>query len=305
LRKPDDCTLTPSQFQKVRLEAFRALKEAGALGVFPTPVADIMSVAKIVEVEDEVLSPSLVDKFRMGVEKVSGTLKRALSKVMGLFHASAGLVFIDRTLLPVRQKFIRLHESAHGFLKWQRPMYAVVEDCEKSLDPDTAELFDREANVFASEILFQLDTFYEMARDEPFSYKTPVGLSKKFDASLYSSIRQYVSKNHRCCAVLVLNPPDLIPGDGFQATLRRIVGSESFTAMFASYPWPAIFTPDDPIGAIVPLGKARASKPRSLPLTDDNGDAHECYAEAFATKWQVFILIQVKAKMRGPGIIMP
>ena len=303
MRKADDCTLTTGQYQKVQAEALRALKEAGALGVFPTPVADIMSVAKIVEVDDEVLTPSLVDKFRAGVQKVSGALKRALGKVMGLFHASAGLVFIDRTVLAVKQRFIRLHESAHGYLKWQRPMYAIVEDCDKSLDPDTAELFDREANVFASEVLFQLDAFSKMARDQPFGMSVPLRLAPHFDASLYSSIRQYVSKNHRCCVVLVLNAPTFVPGDGFRATLRRVIASPTFAEMFRGHVWLDAYTPDDPVGAIIPVGRARASRPRNMPLTDSNGDLHECVAESFTNTYQVFVLIHVTNKLKGPSII--
>lgn len=35
MRRPDDCSLTPRQLARVRAEAERALREAGALGVFP------------------------------------------------------------------------------------------------------------------------------------------------------------------------------------------------------------------------------------------------------------------------------
>jgi hypothetical protein len=139
---------------------------------------------------------------------------------MGLFHATAGLIFLDQTLMAVKKRFVGLHESGHGFMPWQRPMYAVVKDCEKPLDPEAPELFDREANVFASEVLFKLDTFRDMAESRPFEIWTPVRLAKTFDASIYASIRQYVIKNHRACAVIVLNMPELIEGHGSRATLR-------------------------------------------------------------------------------------
>ena len=44
-------------------------------------------------------------------------------------------------------------------MPWQKDLYAVIEDSKNSLDPALADLFDREANVFASEVLFQLDGF--------------------------------------------------------------------------------------------------------------------------------------------------
>lgn len=304
--KPDDCSLSNAQLARVRAEAKRALQEAGALGKFPTPIADIMAVANVEEVHEDVLNEGFVAKLRAKASNAGQALKSALSKVLGLFHASEGLVFIDRTLLLVKQQFIRLHESAHGFLPWQRGMYAVVEDCEKSLDPDVADGFDREANVFASEVLFQLDTFIEEANSQSFDIFTPVRLSKKYGASVYSSVRQYVSKNHRPCVVLVLNPPELVEATGFVATLRRVASSESFDQRFGAPGWPADFSPNDRIGAMVPFGKGRrASGKRSLPLKDRNGDTVECIAEAFTTGHQVFVLIHVQGELGKVQILMP
>jgi hypothetical protein len=148
--RPDDATLTPGQLARVRKEAERALRESDAFGALPTPINEIMRVSRVREVEEDVLNPSFVAKIMGKAEKAGLAIKRALSKVMGLFQASEGLIFIDRTLMMVRQRFVRLHESAHGFMPWQRPMYALVQDCEHALDPDTADLFDREANTFAS-----------------------------------------------------------------------------------------------------------------------------------------------------------
>ena len=208
-----------------------------------------------------------------------------------LGQPKANLVFVDKLLKPVRKRFVMLHEVGHGFMPWQqRAMYDLVEDCDHALDPEAADLFDREANVFASEVLFQNDTFSDMAADETFEIWTPIRLARKFDASLYASIRQYVSKNDRCCAVLVLNPPAPSQG-GFKATLRRVVTSVSFRETFDNHSWPDIYTPADPFGALVPLGPRKASGKRSLALKDSNGVRHECVAESFTQTYQVFILI--------------
>jgi hypothetical protein len=305
MRRPDDCTLTPGQLAIIRKEAERALREAGALGVFPTPIDRIMSVAKVEEVPEDLLSPGLLAKIRASAEKAGGVLKRALSKVMGLFHATAGLIYLDQSLIEVKKRFVRLHESAHGFLPWQRPAYAIVEDCEKALDPDAADLFDREANVFASEVLFQLDSFKEMAESRNFEIWTPVRLAKTFNASIYASIRQYVSKNHRACAVLVLEMPQLVDGHGFRADVRRIVQSASFTEKFGENFWQVThFTPSDQIGRMVPLGKMRSSGKRNLTLVDRNGDTHECIAESFTQRHQVFVLVH-SARTLAPMVLVP
>lgn len=302
--RPDDSSLTSGQLARIRKEAERALREASVLGVLPTPVEQVMAVARVREVEEDMLNPSFVAKLLSKAEKAGQIIKRALSKVIGLFHASDGLIFIDQTLILVKKRFVRLHEAAHGFIPWQRPMYAVVEDCEKALDPETADLFDREANMFASEVLFQLDTFHEMAEGEPFDIKTPINLAKKFDASLYASIRQYVSKNHRACAVVILNMPELEEGVGFRVTLRRVVQSASFRTMFGQRQWKDSYTPDDNIGALVPLGNRRMSGKHQLGLIDTNGTLHECVAEAFTNRYQVFILIHAARTLTATRILL-
>ena len=302
MRKPDDSHLTPQEYARVRAEAKRVLEVADAFGRFPTPVADIMAAAEVSEIDEDVLNIDFIVKMR---EKAGEALKSALSKVLGIFDARDRLVFIDRSLHVVKQTFIRLHETGHGFMAWQRDLYAVVEDCEKSLDPDLADLFDREANVFASEVLFQLGTFAEEAEAEEFGILTPVRLSKKYGASIYASVRNYVARNHRACAVLVLNPPQAIDGDGFRAYLRRIIPSQSFKEFFGQSAWPQYFTPDDQIGAMVPMGKRRMTGKRSLVLKDSNGEMHDFIAEAFTQSHQVFVLIQAVKTLTKTTVILP
>ncbi|RZJ46650.1 MAG: ImmA/IrrE family metallo-endopeptidase [Brevundimonas sp.] len=305
MRKPDDSSLTPGQYAEVRSAAERALKEAGALGCFPTPIDDIMAVAKVEEVKEDVLNESFVAKIRREVSEISGALKSALSKVMGLFDARSRFVFIDRSLGLVRQTFIRLHETGHAFLPWQRDLYLVVEDCEQTIDPHLADQFDREANVFASEVLFQLETFTEEAESHDFNILVPVRLSKKYGASIYASVRRYVTQNWRACAVVVLNPPELMQGDGFRASLRRHCASPKFTEIFGDIQWPDYFTPDTPIGAMVPVGRRKMSGKREITLVDRNGDVHECLAEAFTQTHQVFVLIHAVKTLTAQSIIVP
>ncbi len=304
MRKVDDCTLTYEQETKIRQEAKRLLEESGAFGQFPTPIADVMAVAKVQEVEEDVLNINFIENIRNQLVKTGKVLRKAVSKVLGLFDARSNLIFIDRSLPLIKQIFIKLHETAHGYLKWQKDMYAVVEDCEHSLDPDVAELFDREANVFASEVLFQIDSFIEEANDHKFSIFTPVKLSKKYGSSIYSAVRQYVSKNHQSCTVIVLDPPSFIEVDGFRANVRRIVSSQSFIKYFGNFSTPEYFTPNDIVGAMVPINGRRASGKREIILEDNDGTKHLCIAEAFTNTYQVFILILVKETLKNRSVLL-
>ena len=302
IRPPDDSALTSAQLAKVCAEAGRALNEAGVMGILPTPIDQILAAAQVEEVAEDLLSDTFLDGLR---SKAGKSLKRAVSKVLGVFDAVANLVFIDQHLMPVKKRFVRLHEAAHGFLPWQRSMYRVVEDCDKSIDPEAATLFDREANVFASEVLFQNEAFHNLAADEPFEVWTPIKLCKKFDASIYSSIRQYVSKSHNTCAVLVLNPPEIVIPIGFNAKLRRVVSSNSFATMFDYKCWAPFYTPDDQIGRLVPIGKQKSSGKQEIVLTDRNGDRHHCIAESFTQSYQVFILIHVVNSLGKTKLFIP
>jgi len=300
--KPDDCSLTASQSARVRAQAEKVLREADAFGTFPTPVKDIMGAAKLVEAKDDIRAPGFLIGLREQVQKAGAKVRSALSKVMGLFLSSERLIFIDKSLLLVKQQFIRLHETAHGFLPWQTPMYGLVEDSKEELDPETADLFDREANVFASEVLFQLDTFSERLADADFSIWSPVREAKKFGASNYAALRQYVSKNPRDCTVVVLNKPE-ITDDGFKISLRRFIQSTSFSERFGEIKWQEVFGPDDQIGQMVPLEGRRASGQRDFLMYDKNKETVVCRAEAFFTGHNVFVLICTNDTLTAPRLL--
>lgn len=73
----------------------------------------------------------------------------ALTKVLGLYDAGEQIIHIDDTVVEAKQNFFKLHETGHHELLIHRKIYRICEDCEKTLDPATADLFEREANSFA------------------------------------------------------------------------------------------------------------------------------------------------------------
>lgn len=302
MTRPDDSTLTPQQYVRIRQEAQRILKEADALGRFPTPVADIVAVARVTVDSDNIFDEQFLALMR---KKAGPALKRALSKVIGLLDAKGRRIFIDTTVYDAKKTFVKLHETGHAVLPWQCNLYSAIEDCDKTLSHEISDLFDREANVFASEVLFQLDRFTEEAADYDFGILTPVKLSAKYGASIYSAVRRYVATHPWPCTVLVLNLPEPTTGKGLVATLRRVVNSPRFETLFGSIPWPEQFTLNDPIGAMIPLGGKRMSGKRNIQLVDRNGDPHECIAEAFTQMHQVFILIHANPLTTSTGMFVP
>lgn len=252
---------------------------------------EILAAAKLQTYAKPAIDDGFLSWIGAKVDKAKQLMKTAIDKVLGLFDVFDNAVYIDQTVQKVKQTFLKLHEAGHARLPWQQKIYSVIQDCKQTLAPDVADQFDREANVFASEVLFQLDEFSERANSESFGITVPTRIGKKFGASAYSSIRRYVSGSDKCCAVIVLEMPEQDRVLGFKCVVRRVVASPKFEAMFSGMDWPPMVTPHDDFGFLVPIGK-KMSPPRSLQLIDANGDTQMCTGEGFSTGFQVFLLIR-------------
>jgi Zn-dependent peptidase ImmA (M78 family) len=288
----------------VRRHAARLLAEAAAVGRFPTPIEDRLTAAKVRLIEEKIDQGYVARLYRQAVERGANFL-RAIGKVIGLCHPDERLILIDEAAHTSSKPFIKLHETAHVYMPHQRQVFAMMMDCRHTLDPDVKQLFENEANAFASEVLFQANGFTLQAEDYAFGLKVPLRLSKKYGGSVYASTRRYVVTSSRCCAVVVLEPPEFADGVGFRAALHRIVPSDLFRAQFDLSIWPQVYTPDDDIGRLVPLGTRRLSPPTTFVLTDRNGIRRYCIAEAIKTTWHVLVLILVTAPLTRRHIIFP
>jgi Zn-dependent peptidase ImmA (M78 family) len=300
----DDSTLTTHQIANVQRHADRLLRAASAYGRFPTPVDDLLAAAKLRIVDDELLDDGLLRRFlRKATHAGMTALKSALSKVIGLFETADRVVFIDKDLPRPRRPFVKLHEAGHGTLPHQVQMYALIHDCAQTLDPDTTDLFEREANVFASEVMFQREAFNEEAHQQSFGIKAPMALAKKFGASNYSTFRRYVGTSPRACCLVVLEP---VAGFGhqFSADVRRVIVSQSFNTIYDARTLGPVITDSHPLAPAVPIGRRMVYR-RHIALTDRNGDHRECTVEAFDTTHQILILILDTKPLIKKSIILP
>jgi len=177
------------------------------------------------------------------------------------------------------------------------------QECKKTLAPEIADQFEREANNFARFTLFKGDTYAQHAADCALEIKTPMKLARTFGASIYASAREYARTNARACVVYVLEPVEFVEGDGARANVRRIEGSPDYLARFGESP-DKVITPDHFLWPAVPLGR-RMSRPVSLSMKDRNGDNHECVAEGFDTKHNIIILLYPVSALAGKTVILP
>jgi len=104
---------------------------------------------------------------------------------------------------------------------------------------------------------------------------------------------------------LCLTPRNLSPVMDSGPRFDGIAHRRGFTEIFGEINWPLVFTPDHPVGAMIPINGRKMSGKQMISLKDLNGDTHECIAEAFTQTYQVFILIHAVSTLTGSSILMP
>jgi hypothetical protein len=225
--------------------------------------------------------------------------------VLGLFEANDRFVVIDKNAPKPRVPFIKLHEAGHGSMPHQSKLYQIMHDCEKTLEPEIADLFEREANVFASEVLFQGAAFSQEAHAQSFGIKVPMKLAKKYGGSNYATFRRYVITNPNVCCVVILDPPVYVAEGDLSAEVRRVVMSKSFEKLFDGKVLASTVTDAHPLGPVVPVNGKRMSFDREIVLIDRNREERICMAEAFNTTHQILILIRDVGLKKKSGIVVP
>lgn len=302
MTRPDDSALTPEDLRVVEERARNLLDRADAWNRFPVPINDVLAAAKVRVAPNNAFDFAGLLSYIRGKTADSGVLiKSAISKVFGLYDAGEALIHIDNTVVKAKQTFLKLHETGHHDMPTHRKMYRFFQDCSKTLAPEVADQFEREANNFARYILFKGNGFAEHAADWPLEIQTPVALAKKFGASIYASAREFARTNRKACAVFCLDPLENIEGTKSHASVRRIEASSTFQAQFGQPVIDAI-TPSHPLWPALPISRGMA-EPVLLSIADMNGTQHECVAEAFDTTYNILILLYPQRPLTAKRVV--
>jgi hypothetical protein len=225
-------TLPPlASADEIEKIAGNILVGARAWGKFPTPVDELiayceLSLSKGIDLSEA--EPSLITVGRMFGGKVS-------RKVLGMFDFRDKTIYLDHSQRESRKNFVKLHETGHGVISWQKDLLGYMDD-EDTISPEIKEEFEREASFFASAGLFQLDRFDEEAAKLPLSLRSARALGQKFGGSAQAAIRRYVERSPKRCALLVLHP--LERAGGVHARVRNYFESPAFTKAFGGFAWP-------------------------------------------------------------------
>ena len=304
MTRPDDSTLDPEDLRAVEEQAHRLLDRADAWDRYPVPVDDILSAARVRLAPTSAFdAAAIVSYLKEKTADAGARIKSAISKVFGLYDAAEALIHVDDTVVEAKQTFLKLHETGHHDMPVHRKMFRIFQDCKKTLAPDVADHFEREANNFARFLLFKGRTFAEHAADCPFEIKTPMTLARTFGASVYAAAREFARTNPRACVVFVLEPLENHEDFGFRAPVRRIEPSPAYVAQFGR-PTVNVVTRDHLLWPVVPIHR-KMTKAVPLTITDLNGQRHECLAEAFDTTYNILILLYPVTALTTTAVLMP
>ena len=210
------------------------LRESKAWGRFPTPIDEIAAYSKLAidgKIDLRNIEPGFIPR---NLEHLTGALK----KILGLIDRRQSKIYLDHSLPPPRKSFVKLHEIGHGVLPWQAINAGYCDD-EKTIGPEVTELFEREANHFASAALFQLDRFDDELKKLPLSFSSIRLLSQRFGASVHATARRYVEKCPKRCALLVFDRP-AAPTELFPMPVRNCFESHLFTTDFGRLGVPSV-----------------------------------------------------------------
>lgn len=277
-----DRILSPAETKLIRDYSVALLREADVLGQFPTPLDDLMVVAKLVDAGEIVLTHS---ERRSLLRRFGSQLDRAYRHLRGVLSYDEGAIWLAADLHPRKRRFVHAHEIGHHILPMHKQL-AYLDNWE-TMDGPLRDACEREANQAAIEILAQGDRLREMADDSRLSRALLERLSRQSDISLQATARRISEESRRLrCTVIqyrgtqtgTLMPPHLYPSAGFERRFR----------------WRSGRAPSAQLDATL-REAAQAMESRTLIATDAHDRAVELRCEALDTPYARIGLVRKPA----------
>lgn len=263
------------------------LKQSKAFTVFPTPVDQIIKYADL-HFDSKIDLSKIQKPFLKNLsEELAIKFTRAIEAVRGILDRRENTIYLDLSQSAPRQNFVKLHEAGHHVLYWQGEILEHLEN-DLTLDQNTIEEFEAEANYFATCMLFQLDRFEHEAKKLELGIKTPMHLAKFFGASVHATIRRYVENSKNRCALLVLENISR-KGTFPKCTKRDFFASQKFLKTFGKIDLPAEFGFKWQFAQDYYLGK-RYHEKGQISLTTDDGPVNFKY-HFFNNTYNAFVFL--------------
>lgn len=213
--------------------AMRVLRIADAVERLPTPIEDLIACAGIQDIAD---TDEMKDRYIFSLpKKARGVFQSAWQKIRGIADLRERIVYVPKTESESRARrfFARAHEFGHHVIPWHKVNNRYV-DNNHSLTDNVVDIFDREANLFGAEIIFQGSLFTKRVRDYAPSFNAVFHLSDEHGASKHATLRRYVEDHDETIALIPYWPSRYLDERGYPLLrATQMVGSKSFTEKYS------------------------------------------------------------------------
>ncbi len=213
------------------------LRRAGVIGKLPTPVDELLACNGV----DEIADPEAAkDQFLATLgDYARKRFLAAWQKVRGIADLRERVVYVPHTTILPRVLFAKSHEFGHQVIPWHyNPVYR---DDDRTLNRNVEEVFEREANFFASEVIFQGARFMRRALDYRPSLEAVFSLADLHGASRQATLWRFVESHDEPIAVVFYVPSRYAVDFENLPIFRipRLVGSPAFIKRFGGIELPA------------------------------------------------------------------
>lgn len=226
--------ISPNLIQRLESEdeiadiADRILRNAGVSGVLPTPIDKLLEAKKITCVSD---LDDLEESYLSGLgKKARHSFQSAMQKLRGIADLRQQVVYVASSANghDGRTRFVQGHELGHQVLRWHHvdPTYF---DDNQTLSPRVQDEFEREANFFSAEVIFQGDRFKKIALDYRASLDAIFTLADMHGASRQATLWRYAEAQDEKIAVVQYYPSNVLDTHGEKVLqLWKTIPSEKF-----------------------------------------------------------------------------
>ena len=196
---PSDLRLDEQATTEVRRYALALLREADALGRRPTPVTDIQQAAQLVLAGELTLDAK--DRAKL-IERFGGWVNLAWRRLQGTFDFRSSEIWVAPDLhQPMRKRFVIAHEIWPRHPVCPKQTFAHIDDFTR-LPPFARDLYEREADQAAVEILLQGGRATDEFDSSPPSLEQICKLSNAYGASIVATARYTAENSRRSVAVI-------------------------------------------------------------------------------------------------------
>lgn len=194
-----DGNLSDEDRALIRGHAVALLRKSDALGQIPTPLDSVMEVSRLVLAGEIELEPEMKRKLR---QRFGDLVDRALDIILGSVRFDSRGVYLKPDLYWLKRRFVHAHEISHEMLPWHRELYAFLDD-KTRIRADISDMYERQANQAAIEILAQGDRLRREADDSSLSFAVLGSLGDRFQISAQATTRRVVEESRQDVALAI------------------------------------------------------------------------------------------------------